>query len=264
MKKYFNYLIALTALVMFTSCLSDSDEPERKLSFTTPINCQAINGDDVVFTLGTSKVDMDFAQSLINFTFDYKDAEGKSHTLVTPQMKLTAVNSTAYQFTAAGQGNGGAESLSGYLDMPNLILWYTFNDGSTKMVCTSQLLYAYTNTTITNPDNGNNGNHQMSAYSFALDDNGQTGVLTIYNFISNLSAAIDVSKVEFEGLTVTQTATGYTITSNEVASKYNGYYTLTDVNFNLTNQGKTINGSFKCKGLEFAVTGDMFNMAQSN
>ena len=159
MKKYFYYLFALSALVMFTSCLSDKDEPERKLSFTTPINCQAINDNDVVFTLGTSKVDMDFTQSLINFTFDYKDADGKTHSLVTPQMKMTAVNSTAYQFTAAGQGNGGAESLSGYLDMPNLILWYTFNDGSTKMVCTSQLLYAYTNTTITNPDNGNNGNH---------------------------------------------------------------------------------------------------------
>ena len=68
MKKYFYYLFALSALVMFTSCLSDKDEPERKLSFTTPINCQAINDNDVVFTLGTSKVDMDFAQSLINFT----------------------------------------------------------------------------------------------------------------------------------------------------------------------------------------------------
>ncbi len=264
MKKYFYYLFAMTALVIFTSCLNDSDEPERKLSFTTPINTQAINGDDVVFSMGTSKVEMDFTQNLINFTFDYKDAEGKSHSLVTPQMKMTAVNSTAYQFSAAGQGNGGVESLSGYLDMPNLILWFTFNDGSTKMLCTSQLLYAYTTTTITNPENGNNGNHQMSAYNFAINDNGQTGVLTIYNFISNLSATIDVSKVEFEGLTVTQTATGYTITSNEVASKNNSYYTLSDVNFNLTNQGKVINGSFKCKGLEFAVTGDMFNMSQSN
>ena len=95
MKKYFYYLFALSALVMFTSCLSDKDEPERKLSFTTPINCQAINDNDVVFTLGTSKVDMDFTQSLINFTFDYKDADGKTHSLVTPQMKMTAVNSTA-------------------------------------------------------------------------------------------------------------------------------------------------------------------------
>ena len=252
MKKYFYYLFALTAMVMLSSCLDNSDEPERKLSFTSAVNCQAINGNDVVFSIGTSKVEMDYAENLISFTFDYKDAEGKSHTLVTPQMKMSAVNSTTYQFSAAGQGDGATESLSGYLDSPNLTLWYTFNDGSTTMVCTSQLLYPYTNTTITNPDNGNHGNHQVSAYLFTIDADGQTCTFTIYNFVSNLNAAVEVSKVDFEGLTVTQTATGYTITANEVASKYNGYYTLTDVNFNLNNQGKAINGSFKSKGLASA------------
>ena len=143
-------------------------------------------------------------------------------------------------------------------------MWFTFNEGSTRMVCTSELLYAYTKTTITNPDNGNHSINPQSAYSFALAANGQTCALTIYNFMSNLNDAIDVTKVDFEGLTVTQTVTGYTITADEVASAYNGYYTLSDVNFNLNDQGKVINGSFKCKGLDFTVTGNMFNMTQSN
>lgn len=252
MKKYIYYLFALTALVMFTSCLNETDEPERKLSFTAPANCQAINGNDVAFSLGTSKVDLDFTGNLINFTLEYKDAEGKTRSMVTPQMKMTSVNSTAYQFST--------ESLNGYLDLPNLIMWFTFNDGNTKMVCVSELLYAYTSTTITNPDNGNHGTHNESAYSFVLDDKGETCALTIYNFMCNLNMAVDVTKVVFEGLTVTPTVTGYSITGNEIASSYNGLYTLTDVNFNLNNQGQVINGSFKCKGLEFAVTGNMFNM----
>ena len=257
MKKYFYYLCALAALVMFTSCLNESDEPERKMSLTlSSVNCQAINGNDVAFLQGTSKVEMDFAQNLINFTFDYKDAEGKSHSLATPVMKMSSVNSTACQFSS--------ESLNGYIDLPNLIMWFTFNDGSTRMVCTSELLYAYTNTTITNPDNGNHGTNPQSAYAFTLASNGQTCALTIYNFVSNLNGAIDVTKVDFEDLTVTQTVTGYTIAANEVASAYNGYYTLTDVNFDLNDQGKVINGSFKCKGLDFAVTGNMFNMTPSN
>ena len=38
----------------------------------------------------------------------------------------------------------------------------------------------------------------------------------------------------------------------------NKNYTLTDVNINLSAQCQIINGSFKCKDLEFSITGQLF------
>ena len=246
MKNLSILLLTILAVTLLTACGNDG-EPVNRQTLSATTNYRAIEGSDMVFSQSVSKVELDYTAMTIIISGEFKDANNKTRSYITPEMKMTLSSNSVYTFNNTNSvANSNIEGLKGYIDWATGMIWFTFiADGSLNVYGSTQLLYAYTNTTITNPDNGNNGNHQMSAYSFALDDKGQTGVLTIYNFISNLSAAIDVSKVEFEGLTVTQTATGYTITSNEVASKYNGYYTLTDVNFNLTNQGKTINGTFK-------------------
>ena len=54
-----------------------------------------------------------------------------------------------------------------------------------------------------------------------------------------------------------------TITADKIESDYKGFYTLTDVEFHLYEQCLSINGSFKCNGLEYKVTGSLFP-AQSN
>ena len=260
MKKLSFLMLALLAVTMLTACGND-DEPTNKQTFTAPINCRAIDGNEVVFSQGTSKVEVDYTNMNIKFVTDYKDVHGQSHSLTTPDMKLTSVSSLVYEFTASsGQpGSTMIESLGGYIDMATGMMWYTINTGSGEVVCTSHLLYAYTNTTMTNPDNNNHGTHQQSAYLFVPDAKGQTCILQITNFIADLNGAVVAQEVQYQGLTLTPTVTGYTITADEVESSYKGFYTLKDVNITLDDQCRVMDGSFKCNGLVYTLSGGLFS-----
>ena len=252
MKKLSFLMLALLAVTMLTACGND-DEPTNKQTFTAPINCRAIDGNEVVFSQGTSKVEVDYTNMNIKFVTDYKDVHGQSHSLTTPDMKLTSVSSLVYEFTASSGQPGSAivESLGGYIDMATGMMWYTINTGSGEVVCTSHLLYAYTNTTMTNPDNNNHGTHQQSAYLFVPDAKGQTCILQITNFIADLNGAVVAQEVQYQGLTLTPTVTGYT--------SYKGFYTLKDVNITLDDQCRVMDGSFKCNGLVYTLSGGLFS-----
>ena len=262
MKKLSFLLLSLLVVTLFTAC-NKSDEPENKQIVNMTINSRAIDGDQIVFSQGTAKVELNYSDMLIKFTADYKDVDGVSHTITTPDMKMTRLSSSSsvYEFVSSSSqmGSNIGESLGGYIDLTTGVMWYTINTGSMEVVCTTHLLYAYTTTTMTNPDNGNHGSHQQSAYLFALDSKGQTCIMSISNFIDNLNGAVVASEVQYSDLTLTPTATGYTVTADEVEStNYKGSYTLKDVHFIINNQCQVVAGSFKCKDLDYTVSGTLF------
>lgn len=250
MKKLSFMLFALLAVTLFTACGSD-DEPVNKQTVNMTINNRAINGETVVFSQANAKVEVNYTDMMIQLNTEYKDANEHPHSIATPTMKLTNEGGTVYSF-----GKGTSE-LTGYIDFATGMTWFIIPDNSGIVVSTSQLLYAYSTTSVTNPDNGNHYSHEYSAYLFALDSKCEKCVLKISNFTPNIAGSVEASEVQFNDLTVTPTATGYTITAAEVETN-NKNYTLTDVNINLSAQCQVINGSFKCKDLEFSITGQLF------
>lgn len=266
MKKLSFFLLSLMAVTMFTACGNDDEpgkDPDNKQTVTSPMNYRAINGDNVVFSQSSTKVELNYTDMLIKFTGEFKDASGQTRSLTTPDMQMTALSSSVYKFNSSSAAATGIGNLEGYIDFISGVMWYTFViDGSTQVVCSTQLLYIYTLTKITNPENGNTGSHQQSAYLFALDNKGEKCTLKISNFMANLNGTVEASEVEYNDLTVTPTATGYTITASEVESNYRGFYTLTDVNFVIDNQCKNIHGTFKCKGLEYVLEGGLFTYSE--
>ena len=266
MKKLSFLLLSLMAMTLLTAC-NGGNEPSTVQKLTSTINCRAIEGDVVVFSQGTANVEVDYTNMVIKFTSPYVDMNGHSSTLSTPEMKLKNVSPTTYEFTASASqqvGSGNIESLGGYIDFATGMLWYTINTASCEIVCSSQILYAYATTEISNPDNDNYGVHQKSAYLFALDSKGESCTLQISNFMSNVNGTVDAPVVEYVNLTLLPIVTGYEITADEVESNYKGYYKLTDVDFTLDEQCQTINGSFKCNGLEYEVKGPLFQTKTSN
>ena len=259
MKKLSVLFFSMLAVMLFTAC-TDNDDPVNKQSFTSTINSRAIDGNDVVFSQGTAKAEVNFTDMTMQFTSDYKDVNGQSRTITTPEMKMTHLNGSIYQFEATGNGD---DAMTGRFDMATGMLWYSFYKDGYPVISTSHLLYAYSTTTVINPDNGNHYSHKQSAYLFALDTRGETCILKLSNFVSTLNGSVDAPELQYEGLTVTPTSTGYTITADKIESDYKGFYTLTDVEFHLYEQCLSINGSFKCNGLEYKVTGSLFP-AQSN
>jgi len=253
--KKFLYLFAFLTLVTFTSCNSDDDDLNKQ-TFTATINTRAIDGDDVVFSQSTANAELNYTDNTIQFNYEFKDINGQAHSINTPAMPMSIASSTVYAFTApASSTTTGVEGLTGFMDLGTGMLWFTFTlDGSTTVVSSSHLLYAYSTTVI---DNGQYS-HTQSAYLFALNAQGTSATMQINNFIADTNGAIQASYIQYEGLTVTPTTTGYTIVASEVESSYKEYYTITDVNITLNDQCRYFNGSFKCNGHEFKISGPLY------
>lgn len=257
MKKLF-YLFTVLALVSLSAC-NDKDNTENKQTATMTINNRAVDGDKVVFSQGTAKVELNYTNMLVKFTTDYTDADGQSHTITTPDMKLNTQSNMVYKFDVAGSGSfSGIEQLTGYIDFTTGMMWFSFETGSSKVYSSTHLLYAYTTTMVTNPDDDHHFSHEQSAYLFAPDAKGETCTMKISNFIPNISGSVQAGEIQYNGLTLTPTTTGYTITADEAASSYQGFYTITDLNIELDSQGLIIGGSFKCGDLDFTLDGRMF------
>ncbi|MBR5686050.1 MAG: hypothetical protein IKX18_07865 [Muribaculaceae bacterium] len=255
MKKLSFLLLSLLAVTLLTACGSE-DDPVNKQTVSSTINARMINVADgsVVFSQNTGKIEVNFTDKTIQFTCSYKDLNGQTQNLTTPVMNLVLQKGSVYYIETGSQ----AIARVGRIDLSSGMMLYRVSDpeAGTQLVITTHLLYAYATTTMTNPENGNNGSHELSAYLFALDSKGETCIMSISNFVSNMSGAVDASEVVYEGLTVTPNGTGYKVTAPSVS--YNGFYTLTDVDFTLSEQCEVINGSFKCNGINYSVTGTLF------
>lgn len=251
MKKLSILFFSLLAVTMFTACNDDNEKPVNKQTVNMDINNRAIDGENVVFSQSKATVEVNFTDMTIKFNTEYTDATERPHTLTTPEMNLTNEGGMIYSF-----GRGTSE-VSGYIDFNTSMMWYTINNATGLVVSTSQLVYAYSTTTVTNPDNGYTYSHEHSAYLFILDSKCEKCSMKISNFSPNIAGSVEIDAVQFNDLTITPTATGYTITAAEAETNNKGYK-ITDLNVNLNEQCQAINGSFKCKDLNFTVTGKLF------
>ena len=247
MKKTFIYLLAMMAVTMFTAC--GNDEQESKQSFTATINNRAIDGDEVVFSQGTAKVEINYTNNVIQFTTDYKDMSMQSHTITTPSMKMTMQSTYVYSF--------GDQGIDGYIDISTGMMSYHINANGDNVYSTTQLIYPYLTTTIIS-ENGVNYDHNRSGYMFYLDSKGETAVMQITDYIPDTGGSIQASLLEFTGLNVTPTLTGYNITADEAACVQSDYYNLTDLNVTIDNNCHHIIGSFKIKDHSYKMMGGLF------
>lgn len=257
MKKLSFLLLSLLAVTLFTGCNKD-DESVNKMTYSSVINCRAIDGDDVLFSQSTAQVELNTTDMTIQYTFSYKDIDGMSHNMTTPAMKMTHKVGSIYTFNTSGAAQAST-SLDGSIDISTLTMWFTFMDGDDQIVCTNLLLYAYATTTVTNPDNGNHYSHQMSAYQFEPDEKCETCIMKISNYTPNIAGSIEAEFIQFNGLTITPTPSGYTITADELEPVgYRAHYNITDLSITLDSQCRFIDGSYKCNNLEFKIAGNLF------
>lgn len=98
MKKLSFLFFSLLAVTLFTSCLNN-DEPVNKRSLQDVMNTRAVDGDKVVFSQNNVTIELDNTNQTIKFTTSYKDADGVSQSLTTPEMKLNFVTGAIYSFS---------------------------------------------------------------------------------------------------------------------------------------------------------------------
>lgn len=259
MKKLSFLVLSLMAMTLLTSCLNN-DDPVNKQTLNFLINSRAIHGDNVVFAQNTSSIEIDGTNMTIQINCGYRNAAGEGLTMKTPVMTMTPASGATYSFNSGSTPFSGVSNLEGYFDLSTYTMWYSFTDGnSDKVYCTTQLIYGYATTVVTNPDNYNHYTHTNSQYRFDFDSNGEKCSLTTNYFAPNLTGSIQADQIQWKDLTVTPTTTGYVITADKAESSLKDYFTITDVRIVLDDQCRAINGSFMCNDLNISVTGSLLS-----
>lgn len=251
------FLLALLSIVLFTSC-NDNDDPVSKETLYSIMNARLIINNDstiVVCSQTNGQIELDNINMTIKFSSSYIDQDGVEQLVTTPELKLVPIKDNAYYMEDADHSHPGM------VDFGTGMLWYhDINaDGDTALFMTTQLLlYAYTNTNITDSVY-NTIDHQQSTYMFKLDSRGESCDMSISNFVSDSI----VSALQYKGLTTTPTVTGYKIMADSAnAESSQGLYKLTDLEIDIDEHCLVFRGDFKCNGMEYNVSGNLFPNAQ--
>lgn len=265
MKKLSFFLLSVLAVTMLTAC--GNDDEKNIVTANVAMNSLTSDGDKVVFSQDNAIVEIDNVNMTIRFNpTGYKDIDGVGHNFATPEMTMTRIGGLICSFSNSGSSTNGISNLNGYIDLGTYTIWYSFtHDGAEKVISTSDLIFSYATTTVTNPDNGNNNSYYNSQCGFFFDASGKKCNMAITNFTPNLNGSIVANQVVWKDLKVTPTATGYNITSEMAESTINkGVHTISNLNFNitLTDQSRHIDGSFMCNGFNIKIEGDLFPKTQ--
>ena len=250
------YLFALIAIISMASC-SDSEDINRN-TYTASIYNRAVDDNDVVFSQNVVQFQINSTESSIQISSEFKDMYGSSSMLNTPEMKLSAVAANVYSFASNSiTGSTDITNFEGRIDLNTGMIWYSFKvNGSTTVYCTTHpIIFPYCSTLITD-ENGQSYTNEKSAYLFAIDSKGENGIMEITNFVSSTNGSVSVSVIDYSGITVTPTTTGYTLTADEAKSNVSEHYTITDLNITIDRQGQHMSGTFKCNDNNYIVNGD--------
>lgn len=245
-KKFF-YLIALLAMVTFTSC-TDPKEDVNKYTFADVVNNRVVNGNQVAFSQGTIQVELDLTAMTIQFNTDYLDTNGTKRTVNTSAMKMTPRNGVVYQFSDM--------NVTGFIDLSTGMMRYVIGEDVTA---TTNFRLSYLTTTVTNEDTGGTYSHEQTGYIFTIDDSkGETATMQVANFVPDTNGTIQASMLQYRGLKVVPTTSGYTITADAAQCYQGDYYNLKDLNVNITDGCMRVDGSFKIKNHTYKMTGNVF------
>ncbi len=263
-KKLMTLLLAVLAMSLLTACNND-DEHENKQKFTTAINNRACKDGVVIFSQGTAEVEINFdartAMRTIKITSTYKDIDGQSRTLTTPELEMPSPYGSpigVYSFSTTEDLGDGVRNLKGTIDIQTGMMRYAFQQKDYTMVCTTNLLF---NNVITNISDvsGATINTNMSSYLFMLDSNAKTCIMQISDFVPAANGAVQAAVVEYKGLNVMITDQGYIIKADQAKATHDSYYDLTDVDVTIDSDCTHFSGSFSTKVSRHEFSGNLFN-----
>ena len=263
-KKLMALLLAVLAMSLLTACNND-DEHENKQKFTTAINNRACKDGVVIFSQGTAEVEINFdartAMRTIKITSTYKDIDGQSRTLTTPELEMPSPYGSpigVYSFSTTEDLGDGVRNLKGTIDIQTGMMRYTFQQDDYTIVCTTHLQFNNVITKIIDPM-GASINTNMSAYLFMLNSNANSCVMQISNFIPGVNGAGQADIVEYKNLNVTITDKGYLIKADEAKSTLDDrYYDLTNVDITIDRDCSHFSGSFNTKVSRHEFSGNLF------
>lgn len=264
---------ALVAVLLMGLCSCGKDS-NKKDSSTLSINVSMLNHVVANGQIAEPfKSSYTFKLNRVNNTVDLSGVVRLSNDSPLNEFSISGIPATYnatrdyYRFSidraipASGNVSGVFTNLSGVIDYNNSIIsvTYTVNGQSTVNATLPSLYYQNTSTNATDAS-GVTFSIDNAAYEFAIDYKTMTAKLGIYDVRFSKSMAL-ISKLEYEGLKVVATATGYKITGANLAPTNTAdsgtikNFPLTSIEADLNLAGGTIMASYATNGYTVTTTG---------
>lgn len=258
MKKAYFYFLAIMLGLTLAACGND-DEPEVQPDDITTaeldLYSRTIKGNDVVFLKSKGTAVLNFTQGTIKLTCDYKDFEGKTHTVTTNVMQVSSMDGYTYSFNDPKMtGSYDGSTSSGYINTATGVILFTFTNEIGKIVTTTHLNFTTAQFKVQRIGDSVTYSHNTSDILFAPVDEGTQCIIQINKFVANMNGVVDADVIQFLGLPMTPTTDGYIITADRALSTFGPSYLITDVNIVIKSQCNVIIGSFKCNGYLFDIS----------
>ena len=261
MKTFIHFIACFCAVFALSACSHDSNS-EYKFEEQT------------YYRILDSHAQVTFARSTLNCTLNPDDKtiqistsisqNGSNITIESNSMSYTAVSANTYRFAGNAKASGhDVADFTGLYDVATNAVYIEMTlDGQYRTYITSIPLFPYSTTTVKLADNTAEPLELDNAIDgVAFDTTLKDGLFAIMNFqLSSIESP--VSEIDYKGVTVKPTTVGYEITADILtpSSTYNlDKYTITDVIINIGEQGRAINGSYKCGNYEVVFSGRTFN-----
>ncbi|MBO4813388.1 MAG: hypothetical protein J5523_00350 [Muribaculaceae bacterium] len=265
MNKILNISAALAFIFVISACSTDSNSEYK---FEEQTYYRIVDNTNISATPY-------FARSTVNFTFTPDDKTiqvstvislgGSSFTIETSAMPYTMLNANTYKFAGNAKATGHeVTGFSGYYDSATNSVYFEMTvDGKNNVYITSTPLFPYTTTTVVPADNSAQPIILDNAiYGLAFDNTLKDGLFAIMNF-QLTSIESPYNEIDYKGITVVPNAEGYAITADLLKPSISGNvekYTITDLTINITQQGRSIAGSYTCDGKNVTFSGTTFNI----
>lgn len=263
MKKFLIPFIALVLALATASCIGN-DEPTNSITQVVKMYNRAL-GDDIdgcVFSTSTTQIAIDMNAATISLSTSTRIAYRQKVSFKVELLKMTSQSAGLYTFSASNVkcDNGNVvTNLQGTFDMNAGVMYLQYLvDGQTTVYSTSLLAYAYT-TLSSSKDGGNPYESPSSMMIFRLDSKDSTkATLEVRNLqLSATDPGIDAAT--YDTVSVQVTESGYQLTADKLKNNtYGSTYEITNFNGVVTNQGRVLNATFKCKGYDVKYHGSMF------
>ncbi len=263
MKKILIPFIALVLALATASCIGN-DEPTNSFTQVVKMYNRAIgdNIDGCLFSTSTTQIAIDMNAATISLSTSARINDRQRPSFKVEVLKMTTQSAGLYTFSASNVkcDNGSVvTNLQGTFDMNAGVMYLQYLvDGETTVYSTSLLAYAYTNLS-SSKDGGVPQTFSNSMMIFRLDSKDSTkATLEVRNLqLSATDPGVDAAT--YDTVSVKVTDDGYMLTADRLKSNtYGSTYDMTDFNGVVSNQGRVLNVTFKCKGYDVKYHGSMF------
>lgn len=269
MKKIFFLLAALLVLLGATACSSDSNKTGGNTAMTSMVVENRIvpaQGNPVLSATNYT-VTINYGQNTITVSGSVKMPGGNTVQFITPDMKMNLVSEYTYNFTAGQMASvigGNISGISGTYDFNTNILYIAFQCDDCHVYASRMVQFPYSTTIFTDTTQSVQPlTTESSGYLFDVGEGSQITYLTIsYWGSEKQQVSADLYFTGSSGIDTKITADGYTFSADTLTGHQsintNIRDTLYDVRGTVSNQGRTLNLTYRKGKYKATARGYMF------